>query len=79
MSDETKGTVGFYVTSQPSPAPVIDVADVRRLLAESMFLNDHTGIEVVFSMLRAVLTENDRLAARVAALESRGLNASSVE
>lgn len=61
------GGVALHIT-QPAPAPVIDVAEVRRVLAESTFVNDPSGIEVVFSMMRALLAEIDALNARVGTL-----------
>jgi hypothetical protein len=63
------GTLGLLHFPKPAPAPTIDIAEVRRRLAEQTFAGDHGGFEQVFSMLRALLDENDRLVERVAALE----------
>lgn len=78
MSDDApktmEGLISIMHFPQPAPAPVIDVAQVRRALAESLFLNDHTGMERVCSMIRALLDEIDRLDGRVRALESERLD-----
>lgn len=70
MSDSL-ATLSLYI-AQPRTAPVVDTAEVRRVLAESTFLHDHSGLEVACSMLRALLDEIDRLDGRVKALETRG-------
>lgn len=73
MSDDvpktTEGLIAIMTFPTPRPAPVIDTAEVRRTLAESLLLSDHTGTERVFSMMRALLDEIDRLDGRVKELE----------
>lgn len=63
-------TVGLLNFPKPAPAPTIDIDEVRRRLAEQEFTSSLDGFAQVFSMMRAILDENDRLAARVAQLET---------